>query len=244
MHIRYSLFSTVVIKQDENLSVNTILIVSLSWVFSDIILIEVFSGVTAHYQSMASNQTGAISNDANRSHILRNQDPTGVSHQDQTPQDQSTDSNGRLSRNNDMAVTSNSDQDAQQIVLHRGSSSGSNLLGATSSDNLGNQLAARPASATSVAIIDPIKRKHSLQSCNVLNDLRKQGLLCDVVLVVSDGSFPVHRAIMSACSPYFRFPLYGTINLIIISRLYKPWQLILMMIISLLTATSKYDKCL
>ena len=180
--------------------------------FSSSDLSELISGVTAHYQSMASNQTGAISNDANRSHIPRNQDSAGVSQQDQTPQDQSTDVNGRLSRNNEM-VTSNSDQDAQQVVLHRGSSSGSNLLGATSNDNLGNQLAARPASATSVAIIDPIKRKHSLQSCNVLNDLRKQGLLCDVVLVVSDGSFPVHRAIMSACSPYFRFLFHGMTTL-------------------------------
>ena len=43
-----------------------------------------------------------------------------------------------------------------------------------------------------------------MQACNVLNDLRKAGQLCDAVIRVEDGQFPVHRAIMSACSPYFR----------------------------------------
>jgi len=38
----------------------------------------------------------------------------------------------------------------------------------------------------------------------VLNDLRKNGQLCDAVIRVEDGHFTVHRAIMSACSPYFR----------------------------------------
>jgi len=44
----------------------------------------------------------------------------------------------------------------------------------------------------------------SLKACNVLNDLRKNGQLCDAVIRVEDGHFTVHRAIMSACSPYFR----------------------------------------
>jgi len=38
----------------------------------------------------------------------------------------------------------------------------------------------------------------------VLSDLRKNGQLCDAVIRVEDGHFTVHRAIMSACSPYFR----------------------------------------
>ena len=49
-----------------------------------------------------------------------------------------------------------------------------------------------------------VERRMSIQACNVLNDLRKNGQLCDAVVRVEDGSFPVHRAIMSACSPYFR----------------------------------------
>lgn len=48
------------------------------------------------------------------------------------------------------------------------------------------------------------ERKISTQACNVLNELRRNGQLCDAVIRVEDGQFPVHRAIMSACSPYFR----------------------------------------
>lgn len=39
---------------------------------------------------------------------------------------------------------------------------------------------------------------------NTLNELRRNNLLCDAVVSVSDASFNVHRAIMSACSSYFR----------------------------------------
>lgn len=46
--------------------------------------------------------------------------------------------------------------------------------------------------------------KFSLQSCNILNDLRKSGQLTDATIKVENQSFPIHRAIMSACSPYFR----------------------------------------
>lgn len=48
------------------------------------------------------------------------------------------------------------------------------------------------------------EKKISAQACNVLNELRKSGQLCDATIKLENGSFPVHRAIMSACSPYFR----------------------------------------
>ena len=48
------------------------------------------------------------------------------------------------------------------------------------------------------------EKKISTQACNVLNELRKTCQLTDAVLRVEGGVFPVHRAIMSACSPYFR----------------------------------------
>jgi len=36
------------------------------------------------------------------------------------------------------------------------------------------------------------------------NTLRSQTLLCDVTLITGSVRFPVHRALLAACSPYFR----------------------------------------
>lgn len=48
----------------------------------------------------------------------------------------------------------------------------------------------------------------STQVLQSLYDLRQNNLLCDAVLRLDDGGvFPVHRAILSACSTYFRFVL-------------------------------------
>ncbi|XP_069675813.1 kelch-like protein 10 [Periplaneta americana] len=45
----------------------------------------------------------------------------------------------------------------------------------------------------------------STQAMEVLQDLRTKNQLCDAILRVEDGGeFPVHRAILSACSDYFR----------------------------------------
>jgi len=49
-----------------------------------------------------------------------------------------------------------------------------------------------------------LETKYSLNSCNILNELRKSGQLTDAVVVAEHHSFPIHRAILSACSPYFR----------------------------------------
>ncbi|XP_052241378.1 kelch-like protein 10 [Dreissena polymorpha] len=40
--------------------------------------------------------------------------------------------------------------------------------------------------------------------CKVLNELRQSAQLTDAIIKVENHSFPIHRAIMSACSPYFR----------------------------------------
>lgn len=46
----------------------------------------------------------------------------------------------------------------------------------------------------------------STQAMQSLYDLRQNNLLCDAVLRLEDGGvFPIHRAILSACSTYFRF---------------------------------------
>ena len=49
-----------------------------------------------------------------------------------------------------------------------------------------------------------LEKKISSDACDVLNELRKSGQLTDSVIRVADGSFSVHRAVMSSCSPYFR----------------------------------------
>lgn len=36
------------------------------------------------------------------------------------------------------------------------------------------------------------------------NDLRANNLLCDVTLITGNQRFPVHRALLASCSPYFR----------------------------------------
>lgn len=51
---------------------------------------------------------------------------------------------------------------------------------------------------------NPVQKRLSVQTCNVLTELRQTGQLCDAVLKVDNEEFMVHRAIMSACSPYFR----------------------------------------
>lgn len=49
----------------------------------------------------------------------------------------------------------------------------------------------------------------STQAMQSLYDLRQNNVLCDAVLRLEDGGvFPIHRAILSACSNYFRFVKY------------------------------------
>ncbi|CAA9994617.1 unnamed protein product, partial [Nesidiocoris tenuis] len=64
-------------------------------------------------------------------------------------------------------------------------------------------------SATSVKSLpnsgDGIEPCLSQSSMQTLSELREMNKLCDAVIRLEDGSeFPVHRAILSACSPYFR----------------------------------------
>lgn len=47
-------------------------------------------------------------------------------------------------------------------------------------------------------------KRFSIHSCLVFDELRRFGQLCDAVITVEHQEFPIHRAIMSASSPYFR----------------------------------------
>lgn len=51
-----------------------------------------------------------------------------------------------------------------------------------------------------------VSDKHPRQTLEVINLLRKHRELCDVVLVVGAKKIYAHRVILSACSPYFRYP--------------------------------------
>lgn len=45
---------------------------------------------------------------------------------------------------------------------------------------------------------------HATSALDALNQMRKQGVLCDVFLVAGGIEVPAHRALLAACSPYFR----------------------------------------
>uniref|UniRef100_UPI00358EB8A9 zinc finger and BTB domain-containing protein 7A-like isoform X1 n=2 Tax=Myxine glutinosa TaxID=7769 RepID=UPI00358EB8A9 len=46
--------------------------------------------------------------------------------------------------------------------------------------------------------------EHSTKILSSLNELRRKGLLCDVILQVRGQEFCTHRAVLAACSTYFR----------------------------------------
>lgn len=48
-----------------------------------------------------------------------------------------------------------------------------------------------------------IDRRIYVAASNVLNLMREKDQLCDAVVRVEDGTFRIHRNILSACSPYF-----------------------------------------
>lgn len=45
----------------------------------------------------------------------------------------------------------------------------------------------------------------SIEAMRQLNELREKQQLCDATLILDDGAkIPVHRAILCACSTYFK----------------------------------------
>ncbi|KAM4808375.1 zinc finger and BTB domain-containing protein 7C [Rhinophrynus dorsalis] len=45
---------------------------------------------------------------------------------------------------------------------------------------------------------------HSAEVLCALNELRQDGLLCDVILIVQDLEYRTHRSVLAACSKYFK----------------------------------------
>jgi hypothetical protein len=54
-------------------------------------------------------------------------------------------------------------------------------------------------------------------------DLRKKGQLCDAVIKVDGREFPIHRAIMSGCSPYFRGLFTDSLNHTEVTKGVEKW---------------------
>ncbi|XP_013399272.1 kelch-like protein 3 [Lingula anatina] len=44
---------------------------------------------------------------------------------------------------------------------------------------------------------------HTQKAFDVLNMMRKQALLCDVLIIVDGKEIPAHKSVLSSCSPYF-----------------------------------------
>ena len=47
-------------------------------------------------------------------------------------------------------------------------------------------------------------KAHQDSVLSALNQQRKDGLLCDVTLVAGEQKFHAHKAVLAACSDYFR----------------------------------------
>ncbi|XP_067949053.1 kelch-like protein 10 [Watersipora subatra] len=77
------------------------------------------------------------------------------------------------------------------------------MLSPTLSVNQQFEWTKRVSSASSVNK-DTCQRKISADTYAVISDIHRRGQLCDAILKADGVEFPVHRLIMSACSPYFR----------------------------------------
>ncbi|XP_053477590.1 kelch-like protein 10 [Ictalurus furcatus] len=49
-----------------------------------------------------------------------------------------------------------------------------------------------------------MERKVDMMSCNIINELRLEKQLCDIVIMVDGAEFHMHKIILCGCSPYFR----------------------------------------
>ncbi|XP_033097091.1 kelch-like protein 2 [Anneissia japonica] len=66
-----------------------------------------------------------------------------------------------------------------------------------------------------VVVVDPPpyhNPDHTLKAFELLNQFRKQNMLCDVILVAEGIEVPAHRVILAACSPYFSAMFNGELS--------------------------------
>ncbi|NXX98372.1 KLH10 protein, partial [Centropus bengalensis] len=57
-----------------------------------------------------------------------------------------------------------------------------------------------------------MERKMSATACTIFNELRLEGKLCDVIIIVDDVQFNAHKNILCSCSHYFRALFTGSWN--------------------------------
>lgn len=77
------------------------------------------------------------------------------------------------------------------------------MLSSTVSATQQYQWNKKVATAASVTK-DTCQRKISADTYETISDIRRRGQLCDAIIKADGVEFPVHRLVMSACSPYFR----------------------------------------
>lgn len=59
-------------------------------------------------------------------------------------------------------------------------------------------------SAPTSSSASQMERKMSAMACEVFNELRLEGKLCDVIINVNGFEFNAHKNILCSCSHYFR----------------------------------------
>lgn len=58
-----------------------------------------------------------------------------------------------------------------------------------------------------------MERKMSAMTCEIFNELRLEGKLCDVVIKVNGFEFNAHKNILCSCSSYFRYNRVAKLSL-------------------------------
>ncbi|GAB0093433.1 Ring canal kelch protein [Sergentomyia squamirostris] len=106
--------------------------------------------------------------------------------------------NGNINQQNNNNNNNNNNQgslDRGSCILFRYASQ--NSLDESSQKQIPRQNAKDKASGSYK------NQQHTMRSFEKMNEMRRQNLLCDIILVAEDMEIPAHRMVLASCSPYF-----------------------------------------